>query len=429
MDLDLLGHHNGRPVEQSFLCDASCVLLHPKDHRATKMIEQLFIRLLFLVTVFLQGTYLVEAGLDSTTKVYDNVVSKETAEWLHELCRQWKDEVQQYDTDNGKNENIPNLKDRLFEFPLQNPEKHPTMQRFLNELIWEMLGSDETNKYYVEYWTRQEWHHILAHQDMDEGWEKLLRRERQECLAQNRKDCNAKNNFRHPFTGQVLYLSIGNNVRGPTVIFDAQNGNDLMTNHTTSMISVPAVTGRLLRFPGDRLHAVPRPADVYWTLDQSKNHIHTKDYERSVLLFNLWKTDTMLVDKVLDCGDGKFPSDRRTCYENEKRAGKNKPEPENCKPRKVWQTVPIVHTPKPPPPLSLVSKLWEYLVPSWESFQVPLSGDEIKRGISGYVARMVSHYDDSEKQNHPARDNVREAILPKWTEIEADERFMTVGEL
>ena len=30
-------------------------------------------------------------------------------------------------------------------------------------------------KYYVEYWTRQEWHHILAHQDMDEGWERLLR--------------------------------------------------------------------------------------------------------------------------------------------------------------------------------------------------------------------------------------------------------------
>ena len=394
------------------------------------MKDQDFIWLLYLLAAFLASIRIVEAGLDSTTTVYDNVVSKETAEWLHELCRQWKDDVQQYSSNDDKNENIPNPKDRLFEFPLQHPEKHPAIQRFLNELIWEMLGSGETNKYYVEYWTRQEWHHILAHQDMDEGWEKLLRRERQECLAQNRKDCNVKNNFRHPFTGQVLYLSIGNNVRGPTVIFDAQTGKDLMTNHTTNMISVPAVNGRLLRFPGDRLHAVPRPADVYWTLDQSKNHIHTKDYERSVLLFNLWKTDSMLVDKVLDCGDGKFPADRKTCYESETVvATKTKQEPENCNQRKVWQDLPIVHTPKPPPPLTLISRLWEYLVPSWESFQVPLSGDEIKRGITGYVARMVSHHDGSEQQNNPARDNVKEAIFPKWTEIETDERFKTVGEL
>ncbi len=337
-------------------------------------------------------------------KVYDNVLSQANAEWLHTVCFDLKQDT--------LDESLsPNPKDLIFEFPLQNPEKHVPIQRFLNELIWEMT-TETDQKYYVEYWTRQEWHHILAHQDMDEGWERELRKLRQEC----QEDCQHEhdNNFRHPITGQVLYLRIGSRVQGPTVIFDAANGRELTKNSNTSMVSVPAFQGRLLRFPGDRLHAVPRPADVYWTLDQSQNHIHTPDTERSVLLFNLWKHGSLLVDKVLDCGDGIFRANRTTCYKDT--PAKNVSPPKTCNPHNEWNEVPIAH--RPQPPSTLWSQLLEFLVDSKEAFQVPLSGDAIKRGISGYVARMVSN----------ARENLYEPSMPTRTDIEADERFAT-GEL
>jgi len=101
------------------------------------------------------------------------------------------------------------------------------------------------------------------------------------------------------------------------------------------MYSIPAVEGRLLQFPGDRLHAVPRPHDVYWTHDVSGNHVHTPphQYERSVLLFNLWDATThlLLEEKVLDCGctsrtsspfrnhdssNNNINNNRTTCYNN-----------------------------------------------------------------------------------------------------------------
>jgi len=431
--------------------------------------------------------------------VYDDVLPPATAEWLHELCSDWNEDTKAHNaesTTKDENNNIlnPNPKDLVFEFPLKNPQQHTPLQRFLNDLIWQMvLKEEETDnddqerltttastspRFYVEYWTRQQWHHILAHQDMDEGWERLLRKQRHECSERQTQNQNAeqssseddnncletikKQKFKHPFAGQVLYLKVGTKVRGPTVVFDAANGGDLaqspnQNNNSTTMVSVPAVSRRLLRFPGDRLHAVPRPHDVYWTFDQSQNNLHTPDYVRSVLLFNLW--DTLPEDKLLDCGDKIFRSDQTTCWNND---DKEQPPPaspeakegasETCNPRTNWKSIPVLHrkgVPDPPDEQqpqqatpSLFSLLWEWLAGGGnqlqhEVFQIPLLGDAYKRGMSGYVARMKSFswYDDETSTRttttsgggrmvHPARDNLGESILPTSTQVEADGRFV-----
>ncbi len=65
-----------------------------------------------------------------------------------------------------------------------------------------------------------------------------------------------------------------------------QNEND----KNVDLIVVPAVNGRLLRFRGDALHAVPRPADL-WFLSFVKGAPQFKPEEewgRSVILFNTW---------------------------------------------------------------------------------------------------------------------------------------------
>lgn len=436
--------------------------------------------------------------------VYDDVLPRANVEWLHKVCYRWNEDVKKHETKTTSTSN-PNPKDLIFEFPLEHPENHTPIQRFLNEVIWQMVLREEydvahksetenetefeattntqrpTPRYYVEYWTRQEWHHILAHQDMDEGWERMLRKQRQDCNERNKEvsleanahkhdfvDCGDTarrgKDFKHPITGQVLYLKVGSMVKGPTVIFDAANGGDLVaktpkgesngngsastTTTTTAMVSVPAVEGRLLRFKGDKLHAVPRPHDVYWTFDQSKNHIHTKDYERSVLLFNLWDHSTVLVDKILDCGDGKFRTNRTTCYEHEnggRFAGPPRAASDpTCNPQREWKHIPLVHRERAPIPqqeqkqheASLFSLLWEWFFGGnslqREPFQVPLSGDAYKRGVSGYVAKMQSFswWDyTEEKWAHPARDNLGEAFVPTSMEIEADERLVVEDHL
>ena len=210
------------------------------------------------------------------------------------------------------------------------------------------------------------------------------------------------------------------------------------------MASVPAVEGRLLRFGGDRLHAVPRPHDVYWTFDQSESNIHTPDYLRSVLLFNLWNHSAApLIDKVLDCGDGAYPKDRTTCREGDGRwDGPRAPLSSSpgaaCRPRDEWRDIPFVYE-RNAPKEERQGASWSSLLLEWlfgsslqkEAFQVPLSGDAHKRGISGYVARMqsgswwgIDNNGEDQRWVHPARDMLGKAFLPSVTEIEPDERFV-----
>jgi hypothetical protein len=136
---------------------------------------------------------------------------------------------------------------------------------------------------YVEYWCRQEWRHIEAHADVDE------------FLA---KSGNPR--FRYPTHGHVLYLQLGTQVKGPTCIFeDCSSGGDLVTRTEVSLVTVPAVEGRLLRFPGHALHAVPRPTDM-WLLPfvQGSPDFNPSQFERSVVLFNTWQDPPLGVPQL-----------------------------------------------------------------------------------------------------------------------------------
>ena len=126
------------------------------------------------------------------------------------------------------------------------------LDSFLGEL------GDESR--FVEYWARDVWKHIEAHADVDEA------------------EAKAGGELRYPTHGHVLGVQVGAEVAGPTVVFGRRG--DVLT-------SAPAVAGRVVRFAGDLVHAVPRPADV-WLRSFVTAVPSTAAHRRSVVLFNTW---------------------------------------------------------------------------------------------------------------------------------------------
>lgn len=195
--------------------------------------------------------------------VWDKVLSSERAETLHLAAKQ------------------SGLGHKLFSRPL-DVNNSGIIERTLDSILSEM-GDDSK---YVEYWTRQEWRSIEAHADVDE------------FLAKNQDASGAKDSssFRYPNNGHVLYLKVGSQVRGPTCVFpERRSGGDLLrpphnNSKTVELITVPALPGRLLRFKGDYLHAVPRPTD-FWLLkfvQGAPQFEPEEEWGRSVVLFNAW---------------------------------------------------------------------------------------------------------------------------------------------
>lgn len=109
----------------------------------------------------------------------------------------------------------------------------------------------------------------------------------------------SKDDFHYPEFGHVLYLG----VEGDEELDEGAGGTVLLSppsplSSHSNLYVVPPLTGRLLRFQGDKLHAVPRPALSYFNSDEvegGSNHlIFTKKARdkarRQVLLFNTWKS-------------------------------------------------------------------------------------------------------------------------------------------
>ena len=148
-------------------------------------------------------------------------------------------------------------------YPRESAPRTPLEHAF--ETFLRELGD---NAPVVEYWARREWRHIEGHRDVDEA-----------LAAGGGK-------LRYPDHGHVLYLSVGRQVRGPTCVWEG--GSDAKGYIGSSMATVPAVEGRVLRFSGALPHAVPRPADVWlapFTVSQSGP---ADEFVRSVVLFNTW---------------------------------------------------------------------------------------------------------------------------------------------
>ena len=171
------------------------------------------------------------------------------------------------------------------------------LETALNSVL-EQLGDDAPH---VEYWWRDTWELVDAHADVDEyGFEDYGK-------------------LRYPEHGHVLYLAVGPAVEGPTAVWDPVEGS---TNSGAdafgALTIVPAREGRLLRFQGDCMHGVPRPADVWlqhrfdgadgidvW---RSSADLPVEDeaeaapppaahhLTRSVVLFNTWQDAPVDVD-------------------------------------------------------------------------------------------------------------------------------------
>ena len=149
--------------------------------------------------------------------------------------------------------------------------------------VLEQLGDDAPH---VEYWWRDTWELVDAHADVDEyGFEDYGK-------------------LRYPEHGHVLYLAVGPAVEGPTAVWDPVEGS---TNSGAdafgALTIVPAREGRLLRFQGDCMHAVPRPVDVWLSSDlpvedeaDAGPPPAAHDLTRSVVLFNTWQDEPFEVD-------------------------------------------------------------------------------------------------------------------------------------
>jgi hypothetical protein len=151
----------------------------------------------------------------------------------------------------------------------------------------------------VEYWSREEYINIDAHVDVDE---RMFEDEGQLAV---------------PSSSHVLYLQV--NVTGPTCVFPSKRVGwglqDENPKAAVDLVIVPAVQGRILRFPGSVMHAVPCPADRWLMAEEDETKLRAEEeaddededsdgfdeeekdvdeeegIERSVLLFNTWPLD------------------------------------------------------------------------------------------------------------------------------------------
>eukprot|EP00956_Cyclotella_meneghiniana_P016441 scaffold25970_cov73-Cyclotella_meneghiniana.AAC.5 len=202
-----------------------------------------------------------------------------------------------------------------FSRPIKNREDRNAIELALDAILTEIENADGSydsgnvsKKHYVEYWE--------AHADVDENLAKVHGNQApssDELYTKYPLTYQPKaGGYRYPINGHVLYLQVGTDVKGPTVVFPGfSSGGDLYhgrqkeigecvkdkatMNETkeVQMISIPAVAGRLLRFNGQDIHAVPRPYDL-WLLpfvSGSSDFEPVDQWGRSVILFNIWPAD------------------------------------------------------------------------------------------------------------------------------------------
>ena len=227
----------------------------------------------------------VFATHENDVQVISNVFSKTACDLLHDLAEKHNER-----TNDGSSIFIRTPNNTLPYSPIEH-----AIDSFLTEL------GDASQK--VEYWSRSEYINIDTHADIDERYLK------------------DSGEIRCPKNGHVLYLTIKKDLRGPTCVFPNQKkgwSDDNGVSENTQLIVVPAVRGRVLRFPGSAMHAVPKPYNR-WLLgrdeikklrqDEKCNELEVDDewneedeydlsedeyqdeIERSVLLFNTWYDD------------------------------------------------------------------------------------------------------------------------------------------
>ncbi len=286
----------------------------------------------------------VSASSKPQVTVWDNVVPQNVISKLHEEASK------------------SGLGHKAFTRPISHSKDSEVTTRPLIELVLDKILSEievdsqqqstKKSTQFVEYWTRQEWRHIEAHADVDEN----LAKEQDKDLALS---SSSEIPFRFPKNGHVLYLKVGSEVKGPTCLFpNKSSGGDLLDpkndDEDMDLVIVPAVEGRLLRFDGTFLHAVPRPADLWFLsfVQGAPQYTPEETWGRSVILFNTWYDDppkkvpldekSTLVDNVdiktakinnISNWDEVFSYDATVTNQEEVCHDHN---PKSSKPAKIW---------------------------------------------------------------------------------------------
>ena len=273
------------------------------------------------------------SGSRSGVEVWDGVFSPEVCKELHELAVDHSERTTgEYSDDDGSDEDDSLEGSSIFVYRGHNrspDEKLTPIEQALDSFLTAYYDRNESEdgkeqhrnrKIVVEYWCRQEHLNLEAHVDVDEVWFE------RKC-AKNR---HLSERFRYPTVGHVLYLTKPTLGVGPTCVFPPkaidlaeggpkqQNEDVSIRDQIDSVVTVPAVPGRVLRFPGSALHGVPKPVDVWLsqhTVDEEEEEDDDEDdyevdakgddnydddcvddewdddddEERSVILFNTWE--------------------------------------------------------------------------------------------------------------------------------------------
>ena len=226
-----------------------------------------------------------------------------------------------------------------------SPDGRTVIERALASLL-DALGDEAP---YVEYWWRGEWKSIASHRDVDE------------TLCLSRKHAGSANGVqRCPDHGHVLYVDVHDEVRGPTCVWVEEGSANRQTTGEEgedrragaprplrSLYVVPCREGRLLRFSGELLHAVPNPP-CEWLVDEESasdggdtddvtagaaaaaaiapGGVSTSEEpkRRGVVLFNTWTTPPLVP----------APDDPPPPKSLDELAAL--PDPPTCQPRDAW---------------------------------------------------------------------------------------------
>ena len=192
---------------------------------------------------------------------------------------------------------------------------------------------------------------------------------------------------RHPRFGHVLYLHQDKEawLRAPTLVFpNASTGGEIVNRNDdghdgvddVELLAVPNLPGRLLRFDGRLLHAVPRPGNLYMQgKENRKSETEKSDILRSVALFNVWPIEDPPDSQVTK------PIHNETILTD-----KLPPPKVSCFLRTEWKKLSISSAYEG----SFWERFFSALLPflTVKDFNVPLMGIKVQRGMEGKVVHL-----------------------------------------
>jgi hypothetical protein len=344
------------------------------------------VSLIYLLGPSFVSTILWEKPKTLPIHVWDNVLSNEAMAELHRAC-----------LDRRLKRGSEASESVRFPWPTPDIHRRNAVEQVLSSILDELHSthtttstSEEEPVFFVEYWDRQEWMSIDAHADQDEvNFNKAL-------------ETGLPAMVRHPIYGHVLYLNHQDApFLRPTLVFaNTSTGGDLVTaasRHDIEMFVVPNLPGRLLRFQGHLLHAVPRPADMY--VNSPPPNTHLERLQRNVILFNLWPAkDPPGIDVTIPNKD-----------ETEQVKISNL-----CHDQNKWHSPPISRDYQS-------DSVWDSAV-RWKHFWLPLMGVEAQRGTK--AKRVILNAGRSVEQalQNPTSDPLPKRVFlsgerPTWNGV------------